>query len=124
MIHKLIYCFLKKRLNFQLLYQINFYDLLQGKKDGSDDGTLSKYYPGGTGSKGQIFTTAVLLGWLHNKRSDQRANDSFLRFNDVKDEKAIGESTVLYLYYYELAIKNIKKYLGEEVKIIIMLQIR
>ena len=43
-------------------------------------------------------------------------------FNDVKDEKAIGESTVLYLYYYELAIKNIKKYLGEEVKIIIMLR--
>ena len=43
-------------------------------------------------------------------------------FDDVKDEKAIGESTVLYLYYYELAIKNIKKYLGEEIKIIIMLR--
>jgi len=43
-------------------------------------------------------------------------------FNDVKDEKAIGESSVLYLYYYELAIKNIKKYLGVQVKIIIVLR--
>tara|TARA_B100001029_G_C15058863_1_gene456652 strand:- start:1840 stop:2748 length:909 start_codon:yes stop_codon:yes gene_type:complete len=43
-------------------------------------------------------------------------------FSDVKNEKAIGESTVLYLYYYEQAIKNIKYYLGQEVKIIIMLR--
>jgi hypothetical protein len=43
-------------------------------------------------------------------------------FADVKDEKAIGESTVLYLYYYKDAIKNIKHYLGEDVKIIIMLR--
>jgi hypothetical protein len=43
-------------------------------------------------------------------------------FADVKDEKAIGESTVLYLYYFKYAIKNIKHYLGEEVKIIIMLR--
>ena len=43
-------------------------------------------------------------------------------FNDVKDETSIGESTVLYLYYYEHAIDNIKKYLGENVKIIIMLR--
>ena len=43
-------------------------------------------------------------------------------FEDVKDVKAIGESTVLYLYYYEHAIKNIKLRLGDEVKIIIMLR--
>ncbi|MDC0204193.1 sulfotransferase [Flavobacteriales bacterium] len=43
-------------------------------------------------------------------------------FNDVKDEIFIGESTVLYLYYYKHAIDNIKKYLGENVKIIIMLR--
>jgi hypothetical protein len=43
-------------------------------------------------------------------------------FNDVVNEKAIGESTVLYLYYYSEAIKNIKKYLGDDVKIIIMLR--
>ena len=43
-------------------------------------------------------------------------------FNHVVNEKAIGESTVLYLYYYNEAIKNIKKYLGDDVKIIIMLR--
>jgi len=43
-------------------------------------------------------------------------------FYSVEDEKAIGESTVLYLYYYNHAIKNIKKYLGDDVKIIIMLR--
>ena len=43
-------------------------------------------------------------------------------FNDVKGEISIGEATVLYLYYYKHAIDNIKKYLGENVKIIIMLR--
>ena len=43
-------------------------------------------------------------------------------FGDVIDEKAIGESTVLYLYYYKDAIKNIKEKLGNDVKIIIMLR--
>ena len=43
-------------------------------------------------------------------------------FNDVKDEISIGESTVLYLYYYKHAIDNIKKYLGDSVRIIIMLR--
>ena len=43
-------------------------------------------------------------------------------FNKVNDEISIGESTVLYLYYYKHAIDNIKKYLGENVKIIIMLR--
>ena len=35
-------------------------------------------------------------------------------FNNVKDEKLIGESTVFYLYYYEEAIKNIKLRLGDD----------
>ena len=43
-------------------------------------------------------------------------------FDDVKDQKVIGESTVLYLYYYKHAINNIKHYLGEDVKIIIILR--
>jgi len=43
-------------------------------------------------------------------------------FEDVKDEKVIGESTVLYLFYYKHAINNIKHYLGEDVKIIIILR--
>jgi len=48
--------------------------------------------------------------------------DYKLLFNSVTNEIAIGESTVLYLYYHNEAIKNIKKYLGEDVKIIIMLR--
>ena len=43
-------------------------------------------------------------------------------FDIVTDEKAIGESTVLYLYYFEEAIKNIKSRLDEDVRIIIMLR--
>jgi len=43
-------------------------------------------------------------------------------FEDVKQEKAIGESTVFYLYYYKEAIKNIKLRLGNDVKIIILLR--
>ena len=43
-------------------------------------------------------------------------------FKGVTGEKVVGESSVLYLYYYELAIENIKKYLGKEIKIIIMLR--
>ena len=43
-------------------------------------------------------------------------------FDEVKEEKKIGESTVLYLYYHDLAIKNIKNRLGEDMKIIIMLR--
>lgn len=43
-------------------------------------------------------------------------------FSDVKNEIAIGESTVLYLYYFEHAIENIKRYLGKNIRIIIMLR--
>ena len=43
-------------------------------------------------------------------------------FCEVTNEKAIGESTVLYLYYFKEAIKNIKYRLDEGVRIIIMLR--
>ena len=43
-------------------------------------------------------------------------------FDNVSKELCIGEATVLYLYYYKAAIKNIKRYLGDNVKIIIMLR--
>ena len=48
--------------------------------------------------------------------------DYKLLFDSVTSQKAVGESTVLYLYYHKEAIKNIKKYLGEDIKIIIMLR--
>ena len=43
-------------------------------------------------------------------------------FDGVTSEKAIGEASVFYLFYYKTAIKNIKKYLGDDIKIIIMLR--
>ena len=43
-------------------------------------------------------------------------------FQDAEDGQITGESTVLYLFYYKEAIPNIKRYLGENTKIIIMLR--
>lgn len=43
-------------------------------------------------------------------------------FSEADNEIAIGEATVLYLYYYNNAIKNIIHYLNKDVKIIIMLR--
>tara|TARA_B100000989_G_scaffold27049_2_gene17443 strand:+ start:5054 stop:5953 length:900 start_codon:yes stop_codon:yes gene_type:complete len=41
---------------------------------------------------------------------------------DDSSEKARGEASVFYLFFYEEAISNIKKYLGNDVKIIIILR--
>ena len=57
---------------------------------------------------------------LHNGIWDFEEYKSL--FSDVMGEKAIGESTVLYLYYYQHAIKKIKENLGKDVRIIIMLR--
>ena len=57
---------------------------------------------------------------LHNGVWDWEEYQSL--FDKVSDENAIGESTVLYLYYFEEAIKNIKYRLNEDVRIIIMLR--
>jgi hypothetical protein len=43
-------------------------------------------------------------------------------FNQVKQQKAIGEASVLYLFYYQDAINEIKNRLGNDIKIIIMLR--
>lgn len=43
-------------------------------------------------------------------------------FNDAKNEKAIWEISPDYLFYYQETVKNIKKYLWDEVKIIIILR--
>jgi hypothetical protein len=48
--------------------------------------------------------------------------EEYLALFAEAEEKIIGESTVLYLYYYNYAIKNIKYYLGKDVQIIIMLR--
>ena len=43
-------------------------------------------------------------------------------FTQVKQQKAIGESSVFYLFYYQDAINEIKNRLGNDIKIIIMLR--
>lgn len=43
-------------------------------------------------------------------------------FEGSEKYKAIGESTVFYLYYYQEAIQEIKNRLGDDVRIIIMLR--
>jgi hypothetical protein len=43
-------------------------------------------------------------------------------FKQAKQQKAIGESSVFYLFYYQDAIREIKNRLGNDVKIIIMLR--
>ena len=68
----------------------------------------------------RFFITDLVEKRLHNGIWTWEEYQSL--FAEVKNEKAIGESTVLYLYYYKLAIKNIKQYIGDDVKIIIMLR--
>ncbi|MGH7885823.1 MAG: sulfotransferase domain-containing protein [Thermodesulfobacteriota bacterium] len=43
-------------------------------------------------------------------------------FEQVKNEKAIGEASTAYLYYYQDSIDKIKRYLGDNVKILIILR--
>lgn len=43
-------------------------------------------------------------------------------FDGSSGKKAIGEASVMYLFFYEEAIRNIKKYLGNEVKIMMILR--
>jgi len=43
-------------------------------------------------------------------------------FHGSEGQKAIGEASVMYLLFYKEAIENIKKYLGSEVKIMIILR--
>jgi len=57
---------------------------------------------------------------LHNGVWDYEEYKSL--YSAVDNEIAIGEATVLYLYYYDNAIKNIIHYLNKDVKIIIMLR--
>lgn len=46
----------------------------------------------------------------------------FNLFKNTEKYLARGEASVFYLYYYEEAINNIKNYLGENIKIIILLR--
>ena len=58
-----------------------------------------------------------------------RINNYVDNFEDYKKlfskscgKSAVGEASVFYLYFFEEAIRNIKKYLGNDIKIIILLR--
>ncbi len=62
--------------------------------------------------RGEIFKKSIVSDLQDYKKL----------FSRVKNEKAIGEVSPDYLYYYDKSIKNIKIILGSDVKIIIILR--
>lgn len=61
-------------------------------------------------------------GYVRWKRVDTFDEYLARHFRDAADEAAVGEGSTEYLYYHKTAIPKIKQYLGENVKIIIMLR--
>lgn len=68
----------------------------------------------------QFFVAHEVAGriqkWLDNEQ------EYFRLFDGAEGKKAIGEASVMYLFFYEEAIRNIRKYLGTEVKIMMILR--
>jgi hypothetical protein len=68
----------------------------------------------------QFFVADQVKGriqkWLDNY------NDYIKLFEGSAKKKAIGEASVMYLLFYDEAIRNIKKYLGNDVRIMMILR--
>ena len=60
--------------------------------------------------------------YTHIVKSSVLQTENYFNLFKNKKEKAIGEASVHYLYHYQEAINNIKKYLGTNTKIIIVLR--
>jgi len=77
----------------------------------------------------RFFASSIFKKLNHNdpryeivlKSAAFTLEDYIKLFENVRKERAIGEATVIYLYFYKIAIHEIKKYLGD-VKIIIILR--
>ena len=67
----------------------------------------------------QYLVHSKIQGRLHKYITNR---EDYLNLFSAADQQCIGEASVFYLYFYEEAIANIKKELGENVKIIIMLR--
>lgn len=68
----------------------------------------------------QFFVAKEVKGRIHKWVGDF---DHYKKlFAGAHGKKAIGEASVMYLLFYEEAIRNIKKYLGNEVKIMMILR--
>ncbi len=68
----------------------------------------------------QYFVANKVKDLIHLSISEK--DDYYNLFKESIGKKIIGESSVFYLFFYEEAIKNIKKELGEDVKILIVLR--
>lgn len=82
------------------------------------------------GHKEPLFMTSAIYEKLSRKDPRYKISETHTVFSfddyknlfeEVKNEKVIGEASTTYLYYHETAIPNIRKYLGD-VKIIISLR--
>ena len=60
----------------------NFYYFLLGKDEVTGVDNHKQYFTGRT----EIFTNSLLIGFFHNKKSKENANDSFNRVSDVHEE--------------------------------------
>ena len=75
------------------------------------------------------FITSQFLTFPFKGRGDEKVEQNIIKsfkeycnlFKDINNEKIIGEASADNLYFYDGAIKNIKKYLGN-VKIVIVLR--
>ena len=80
-------------------------------------------------SKEPKFITSQFLSFPFKGIGDEKVEQNIIKsfreycnlFKDVNNEKMIGEASADNLYFYDSAIKNIKKYLGN-VKIVIVLR--
>jgi hypothetical protein len=72
-----------------------------------------------SGIKKNTFTGA---GSDYGQVVVENLEDYLKLFQNINNEKAVGEVCVAYLYFYENTIANIKKYLNESPKIIIILR--
>ncbi|MCS6917806.1 MAG: sulfotransferase [Chitinophagales bacterium] len=68
----------------------------------------------------QFFVARQVAGRIQKWVEDEQAY--FRLFANAAGKKAIGEASVMYLLFYEEAIKNILHYLGPEVRIMMILR--
>jgi hypothetical protein len=68
----------------------------------------------------QFFVAEAVAGRIQKWLDDEKKY--YQLYDGAEGKKAIGEASVMYLFFYEEAIRNILKHLGPEVKIMIILR--
>ncbi|MBS1657779.1 MAG: sulfotransferase domain-containing protein [Chitinophagales bacterium] len=68
----------------------------------------------------QFFVANEVAGRIQKWLDDEKKY--FHLFDGSEGKKAVGEASVMYLFFYEEAIRNILKYLSPQVKIMVILR--